>query len=513
MKKHENTTSVWQSISSPKLQSLDHSTQADVCVVGAGIVGLSTAYHLLRQGLKVVVLEGGELGSGQTGKTTAHLTNALDDRIFKLMAMHGKEKTKLAVESHAAAMSEIRRTVQDEGIECDLLNVDGYLFAGPEHDTEYLNREVDAAHALGMIEVVPVSRVPYLTKETRGLIFPFQAQFHPLKYLFSLAKIIQNQGGRIFARTHVQEISSLSKTSAEVCTKSHHRIYCDSVVVATNVPINDRFAIHTKQYPYRTYAIGFSVPKGTYEPALVWDTSDPYHYMRIHSNGLEDIMIVGGEDHKTGQIDDYSLCYSRLETWSRDRISSLGEITHRWSGQVIEPMDGMAFIGRNPVDSANIFIATGDSGQGMTHGTIAGMLLTDLIIGKKNPWEDLYEPSRVSLKELRTYLKENANAAAQYKDWITPGEVKSVTDVPVDSGAVLRDGLKKVAVYKDKRGGVHMKSAACPHLGGVVAWNESEKTWDCPCHGSRFDRFGRVIEGPAYSDLPAIDDEKEKSLA
>jgi Rieske Fe-S protein len=266
-------------------------------------------------------------------------------------------------------------------------------------------------------------------------------------------------------------------------------------------------AVHTKQRPYRTYVIGAAVPAGSVPTVLYWDTADPYHYVRLQAatpsagGSTGDILIVGGEDHETGQSDDAEARYGRLEGWTRERFPMVGEIRFRWSGQVMEPVDALAFIGRNPMDHDNVFVATGDSGNGMTHGTIAGLLLTDLITGRENPWAELYSPSRVTLSAMGEFLRDTANMAAQYADWLTAGDVEKDRLVRPGSGAIVRHGLTKVAVYRDMDGTFHECSAVCPHLGGIVAWNHAEKTWDCPAHGSRFDGLGKVLNGPANKDL------------
>src|SRR5262249_39597562 len=278
-------------------------------------------------------------------------------------------------------------------------------------------------------------------------------------------------------------------------------VTADTVVVATNSPINDRIAIHAKQAAYLTYVIGANVPRGSVEKALFWDTQDPYHYVRLVSAGETEILLVGGEDHKTGQQDDAALRYARLESWARERFPGLREIRYRWSGQVLEPVDDVAFIGRNPLDGDNVFVTTGDSGMGLTHGTIAGMLLCDLIAGRANRWAELYDPSRKTVRAAGRFAREASNMAWQYTDWVTPGDVASPAAIAPGAGAVLRRGLAKVAAYRDLEGALHELSATCPHLGGVVSWNSAEHTWDCPCHGSRFDRHGRVLTGPANSDL------------
>jgi len=257
--------------------------------------------------------------------------------------------------------------------------------------------------------------------------------------------------------------------------------------------------------------IGARVPQGSITRALYWDTPDPYHYLRIETvgtgTGAYDLLIVGGEDHKTGQEDDANRRFGLLERWARLRFPMIESIEYRWSGEVLEPIDGLAFIGRNPLDKPNVFIATGDSGNGMTHGTIAGILITDLIVGRENEWADLYEPSRKTLRALPQFARENLNVAMEYTGLVTPGEVDSIAEIESGRGAVIRRGLTKVAVYKDDSGAVHERSAICRHLGCVVDWNTLESTWDCPCHGSRYDAYGKVIQGPANSDLPEVGSE------
>jgi nitrite reductase/ring-hydroxylating ferredoxin subunit len=217
-----------------------------------------------------------------------------------------------------------------------------------------------------------------------------------------------------------------------------------------------------------------------------------------------DLLIVGGEDHKSGQKDDANRRFGILERWTRERFPGIESIDYRWSGEVMEPIDGLAFIGRNPLDADNVFIATGDSGNGMTHGTIAGILLTDLIMGRDNEWARLYEPSRKTLRSLPEFVLENLNVAKEFTELVTPGDVDSIQQIKPGSGATIRRGLTKVAVYRDEAGGVHERSAICRHLGCVVNWNTLENTWDCPCHGSRYDAYGHVIQGPANSDLESV---------
>ncbi len=505
------TTPVWAATASvPDFPTLSTDMVTDVCVVGAGIAGLTTAYLLTKAGKSVVVLDDGPIVSGETERTTAHLSTALDDRYFELIRLHGEEGAQLAAESHAAAIDTIDRIVRDERIDCDFERVDGYLFNPPGGSPELLERELEAVHRAGLTDVEAVDRAPFVAFNTGpALLFPRQAQFHPIKYLVALANAIVRDGGRIFAHTHARKIHG--GTDAFVETAKGHKISCPAIVVATNSPVNDRLAIHTKQAPYRTYVIGVAVPVGTVPKVLYWDTGDPYHYVRLQPTSAtaprpaRDILIVGGEDHKTGQADDAEARFARLEQWTRERFPMAAEVRFRWSGQVMEPMDGMAFIGRNPGMEDNVYVVTGDSGNGMTHGTIAGILLTDLIRGRPNRWADLYNPSRVTVGAAADFLRENSNMAAQYFDWLTAGDAEKEKLIPPGKGAIVRSGLTKIAVYRDDAGHFHECSAVCPHLKAIVQWNDGEQTWDCPAHGSRFDCFGHVLNGPANEDLSPLE--------
>jgi len=505
----EQTTSVWMATADvPEFSPLAEDAHADVCIVGAGIAGLTTAYLLGREGKSVLVLDDGPIASGMTRRTTAHLSNAFDDRYQEMERLHGEKGSRLIAASHTAAIDRIESIISEERIECDFERLDGYLFTPGGESKQILEDELKAAHRAGLEDVEQVERAPIDNYDTgMCLRFPRQAQFHPLKYLAGLSRAIERDGGRICTGSHASEMEGGAKTYVK--TGDGYVVKCEAIVIATNTPVNDIVTMHTKQAPYTTYAIGARVPRGSITRALYWDTLDPYHYVRLQGGGRQDydILIVGGEDHKSGQADDYQERFARLEAWAREYWPMIETVEFQWSGQVMEPVDGVAFIGRNPGDTSNVYIATGDSGMGMTHGTIAGILITDLIAGRQCSWVPLYDPSRITLKAASEFASENLNVAGQYvKGFVGLGNVDSVEDIMPGTGGVVRRGLREVAVYCDENGTRHELSAVCKHLGCIVDWNPVESTWDCPCHGSRFDKYGHVINGPANSDLDPVSD-------
>jgi glycine/D-amino acid oxidase-like deaminating enzyme/nitrite reductase/ring-hydroxylating ferredoxin subunit len=502
----ENTggrsVSIWHAeLGAPSYPPLDRPIRADVAVVGAGIAGLSTAYQLAKRGLKVAVLDDGPVGGGDTGRTTAQLTAILDKGYAETEQLRGRDGARLAAESHMAAITTIEQAAAAEGIACDFARMDGYLFLAPGDRPDTLKEEEQAARRAGLEVELLAGVAPGGANLGPALRFARQGHFHPLKYLAGLARAVERLGGAIYCGSHVSKV-----IGGDVCaleTTDGQTVSADKIVIATHMPINDALGYSTRIFPYLTYVVGLSVAKGSLPPFLAFDTAEPYHYVRIQPEAGRDVLLVGGEDHKTGQADDQDKRYGRLEAWTRRMFPAAGELVYRWSGEVTNAFDGLALAGPDIV-SRNVYVITGQSGIGMTHSTIGALIVADQIVGRANPWAELYDPARLPARALGESIRDGLNVAAQYTQLLRGGDVASEAEIPAGSGAVVGWGPMKQAVYRDEAGALHRRSAICTHLGCVVAWNDSEKTWDCPCHGSRYDAKGRVINGPAPSDLGQV---------
>jgi glycine/D-amino acid oxidase-like deaminating enzyme/nitrite reductase/ring-hydroxylating ferredoxin subunit len=496
-------TTYWSaSASFPRFARLEGDTQSDVVVVGAGITGLTAAYALASAGRSVVVIDRGRGASVDTGHTSAHLTMVTDTRLTDLADRLGRPHAQAVWDAGLAAIAWIDDVVRRREIDCGFGWVEGYLHLprgdGKPGEVERLRRDAELATELGF-DAAFVDETPLVG--TPGVRVDGQARIHPRRYLAGLARAIVDEGGRIHEHTEAGEFSGRPLS----VTANGHRLTCGDIVIATHNPLvgvggtTGATLFQTKLALYSSYVVAGRVAKGVVPDVLLWDTADPYRYFRVEPHRDHDVVILGGEDHKTGQAADTAERYARLEQALAELAPGV-ELTHRWSGQVIETPDGLPYIGAT---AEHQHAGTGYAGNGLTFGTLAGMMIADQILGRANPWTDLFDPARKALRHgLWDYLKENTSYPYYLiRDRFAGAEGRSLRSVKRGEGKIVERNGTRVAAYRDSAGALTVRSATCTHMGCLVRWNPSEKTWDCPCHGSRFATDGAVISGPAESPL------------
>ncbi|KAK6078450.1 FAD dependent oxidoreductase [Seiridium cupressi] len=509
----------------PKFTSLTEDIKADVCIVGAGIAGISTAYELVKRGKEVVLLEAREILSGETARTTGHLSSALDDLYNEIAKKHGKEGARHAADSHNWALNHIGDVSKELGIECEYRHVPGYRISqfydlesnDYKKDVKTLLADMDAARESGLQvdRKAQFQMKGWNGKQYNGLatVYKEQATFHPTKYVTGVLRWLKDQPNfRCFTNTRVMNfneestgILGMGSKHVQVETESGKSIVCEYAVEATCVPLQKLSVIIQMEYN-RTYAIAIRIPKGSVEDCVLYDSNDPYMYLRLtECDEKDDYLVVGGCDHPVGQEGEDGR-FEELEKWTRERFTHAGAVDYKWSGQIFDPVDYMAYIGKNQGND-NIFIITGDSGNGLTHGIIASKLIADQVEGKPNAWSDLYSPKRLGsmLKSAPSMIAHDVQVNMQYKRFLQ-SDITDIEDLVPGSGGVLNPKTSKpLAVYKDEDGNVTKMSALCPHLKGVVCWNHAEKSFDCPIHGSRFSADGVCVQGPAKANLTRED--------
>jgi glycine/D-amino acid oxidase-like deaminating enzyme/nitrite reductase/ring-hydroxylating ferredoxin subunit len=511
MKKLRRSPSVWdQDPIDFEFPSLSADFRADVCIVGGGITGITAAYLLGLEGKKIVLLEADTLGSGTTGGTSAHLDPRSDTPLHQLIQKFGLEAAIKVIDSGTKAINLIEEITSENEIDCDFRRVSGYLFTEKRSDIKKLKEEKKAAERLGLNSTFIKNPQALFPQAKSALQFDVQAEFHPLKYLRCLTEECMKQDTHVFENSRVIDIIDIKDESdGNVCRVSTDRatIHAKEVILATHTPIGLMLSLQARVFPYRSYILGARLRSGTLKKGLYWDTETPYHYLRTVHDEKGELLIVGGADHKTGEMEDTETRYNQLREYLYNRFD-VEKIDFHWSNQFYEPADGLPLIGKAP-RSEHLYVATGFSGTGLTYGTSAAILLRDLIMKRENPWAELFSPNRVKhILTSKTFFRENLEVAEHFFiDRIKREKNHSFSEVGRGQGSIVSIEGKKLAVYKDESGKLYVLSPVCTHTKCYVKWNSAESSWDCPCHGGRFSAKGEVLTGPPTDHLRLLNAE------
>jgi glycine/D-amino acid oxidase-like deaminating enzyme/nitrite reductase/ring-hydroxylating ferredoxin subunit len=491
--------SIWMATSeAPERPPLEKFEHFDVLIVGGGIVGVATAYQLANQGLRVALLEARRILSDVTGNTTGKLTSQHGVVYRKFIETFGEERAGIYAHANEWAIRWVAETAERHGIACNFVPDSAFIYTTQVKFHEDFAAEREACESLGLpVEYSETADLPF--EIVGALKFRDQARFHPRRFLLALAALAEQGGVMIHEDTRVLEVTE----EEEFCRVQTERgpVLADRVVVATNYPIHDSGLFVAKLIPNRSYAmaadVGGHLPDGMFITA---DGEEPLRSLRRQMAGDREVLIVGGGLHKVGQEADSAECYLDLERWARMQFD-VRRILYRWSTQDNFTADGMPYVGLSP-NRKRIYVATGFFGWGMTNGFVSGQLLSDLILGNESPWAETYNPARMGLKSFPKIISGSLDAARHLVgDRIKRAPIESVDDLrPGDGGIVQVEG-ERVAAFRDDDGGLRLCSSACTHMGCQVHFNNAERSWDCPCHGSRFDVDGQVLHGPATQPL------------
>ncbi|MGI8950221.1 MAG: FAD-dependent oxidoreductase [Chitinophagaceae bacterium] len=482
----------------------------DVIVVGGGITGVTTALLLQKTGRNCLLLEAHTLGFGTTGGTTAHINTLLDTPYSEIEKKFGEKNAQLIATITRAAINQIKKNIEDYKIECSFEELPAYLFSQDKDQTKQLDEIAEASKKVGL-KLEYSNKIPIPIPFEKAIKVEAQAKFHPTEYLFAIAKAYEDAGGIIVQNCRVNNVdeTDVNVEEADVVhvetsvgkTKARQLIYATHIPPGINV-------LHLRCAPYRSYAMAITLKnKAQYPDALVYDLYEPYHYYRTQLVKGKKYLIAGGEDHKTAHEKNTDACFLHLESYIR-KYFDVDEIAFKWSSQYFEPADGLPYIGHLPGNPGNIFVATGYGGNGMVYSNVAALVLKDLLVDdSKNEYIDLFNPNRIKpVAGFTNFAKENLDVAKQLIGKLfSAKKLEVLAGIANGEGKVVKFEDHTIALYKDDTGNLHAVNPSCTHMKCTVSWNIAEKSWDCPCHGARYDCNGKVLTGPADRDLEIIE--------
>jgi glycine/D-amino acid oxidase-like deaminating enzyme/nitrite reductase/ring-hydroxylating ferredoxin subunit len=477
--------------------ALETDISVDIGIVGGGICGITSAYLLSQEGLAVAVVEADRILQGTTGHTTAKITSQHTLIYDQLTKQNGREKAQQYAEANETAIRVIKETIEQNQIDCDFVERPAYVYTHLEEYVNKIEREVDAASKLG-INAHYLDDIPLPFKVKAAMRFDGQAQFHPLKYLYALAQKATENGVRIFEQSPVVDIEE--EDPHAIVTRRGPRIHAARIIIASHYPFYDGGGLYfTRVYPERSYVVGVTI-KERFPAGMFITAEDPVRSLRSQVFSEGELILVGGESHKTGQGKDMNTHYKNLIEFAQEHFQ-VKDIFYRWSTHDCMTVDKIPYVGHLTKKHPSIYVATGFGKWGFTNSTASAMILRDLITTSKSSWLDVYDPSRFNLASVPTFIKENADVAKHFFIGKVVSAPAHIEQIGINEARVVDIEGERMGAYRDETGEMHMVDLTCPHLGCELQWNDAERTWDCPCHGSRFTYKGDIVEGPALHGL------------
>lgn len=497
-------TSIWQNAAAPYTPErvvLNDDAVYDVVIAGGGITGVTTGLLLQEAGLNCLIIEAKNLCFGTTGGTTAHLNTLLDTTYPQMIKNFGKEKTIHVAEGVKEAMRLIRNNIRQYAIDCNYSEANAFLFSQNDKQTKELDEIYETSLDVG-IDVSYTDSIEPDIAFKKIMKVGGQGKFNPVLYVFALARQFEKQGGRFIINTRITDIEN---NDIVTVITSNGQVKAKNVIYATHIPPGVNL-LHTRCAPYRSYAVAFTLKKGAYLKGLYYDMYDPYHYYRSQEADGRQYMIVGGYDHKTGNEENTEKELLELKAHCIHHFS-VDEFHYEWSSQYFEPADGLPYIGHLPGQPGNIFVTTGFGGNGMVYSHVAALVLTNMLTGVADPLIDVLDPNRIKpVAGFTNFIKHNADAVKNLAEkWFSHEDLDELVDMAPGEGRLVNYEKQKLALFKDDKGMYHALSATCTHLGCEIKWNAAECSWDCPCHGTRYDIDGNILTGPADRQLKKIE--------